>query len=163
MIIEVKVPSPGESISEVQLADWLVEDGAYVEKDQEIAEIDSDKATLSISAEQSGTISLIAKKGDSIDVGSVVAKIDTDGKAPAGKHAEKPAEKAVEKPVEIKTDKSPAPAERKVEEIHAVSEQQIAEIKPHLSPLAKKLLESKQFTNRILLNSSGITVFQRKM
>ena len=89
MIIDVKVPSPGESISEVQLADWLVEDGAYVEKDQEIAEIDSDKATLSISAEQSGTISLLAKKGASIEVGSVVAKIETEGQATAGKPAEK--------------------------------------------------------------------------
>lgn len=60
MLIEVKVPSPGESISEVQLAGWLVEDGAYVEQNQDIAEIDSDKATLSIAAEASGTISLKA-------------------------------------------------------------------------------------------------------
>ena len=62
MIIEVKVPSPGESISEVQLANWLVEDGSYVEKDQEIAEIDSDKATLSISAEQSGIIRILVSQ-----------------------------------------------------------------------------------------------------
>jgi 2-oxoglutarate dehydrogenase E2 component (dihydrolipoamide succinyltransferase) len=142
MIIEVKVPSPGESISEVQLADWLVEDGAYVEKDQEIAEIDSDKATLSISAEQSGTVSLLVKQGESIKVGSVVAKIETDGKAPAGKSAEKAVETDVEKPVEIRNDKSPAPAEKKVEEVHSASEQQVTEIKPHLSPLAKKLLET---------------------
>jgi 2-oxoglutarate dehydrogenase E2 component (dihydrolipoamide succinyltransferase) len=139
MIIEVKVPSPGESISEVQLASWLVEDGAYVEKDQEIAEIDSDKATLSISAEQSGIISLLAKKGDSIEVGSVVAKIETDGKAPAGKPSEKPA---------AKVDAPPAQAEKKAEEIQAKTEVSVSEIKPHLSPLAKKLLETNKITEQ---------------
>ncbi len=75
MAIEVKVPSPGESINEVQLANWLVEEGDYVEKDQDIAEIDSDKATLSIAASESGTISLKAKEGDIIEVGSVIALI----------------------------------------------------------------------------------------
>jgi len=84
MIIEVKVPSPGESISEVQLAGWLVEDGEYVEKDQDIAEIDSDKATLSISAAESGMIRILKAKGENVGVGEVVATIDTDGKqAPA--------------------------------------------------------------------------------
>ncbi len=77
MIIEVKVPSPGESISEVELASWLVEDGQQVEKDQDIAEIDSDKATINIAAEESGKIKLIASEGDTIEVGSVIATIDT--------------------------------------------------------------------------------------
>jgi 2-oxoglutarate dehydrogenase E2 component (dihydrolipoamide succinyltransferase) len=140
MIIKVKVPSPGESISEVQLAGWLVEDGAYVEKDQEIAEIDSDKATLSISAEQSGTISFLVKQGESIEVGAVVAKIDTDAKAPAGK--------PVEKPVAIKTDIPVVRSEKKVEEIHAATTKPVAEIKPHLSPLAKKLLETNHVTEQ---------------
>ena len=63
MILEVKVPSPGESITEVQLSNWLVEDGAYVEKDQDIAEIDSDKATLSIAAEAAGVIRLKVSQG----------------------------------------------------------------------------------------------------
>jgi len=75
----MKVPSPGESISEVEIAQWLVEDGDYVEKDQEIAEVDSDKATLALPAEESGTIKLVAEEGDTVAVGQVVCIIDTDG------------------------------------------------------------------------------------
>lgn len=77
MIIDVKVPSPGESITEVQLASWLVKDGDYVEKDTEIAEIDSDKATLTINAAEQGIISLRVQQGDTIKVGSLIATIDT--------------------------------------------------------------------------------------
>ena len=79
MLLEMKVPSPGESISEVEIAQWLVEDGDYVEKDQEIAEVDSDKATLALPAEESGTIKLVAEEGDTVEVGQVVCIIDTDG------------------------------------------------------------------------------------
>ena len=77
MILEMKVPSPGESITEVEIATWLVKDGDYVEKDQVIAEIDSDKATLELPAEESGTITLKAEEGDAVDVGQVVCLIDT--------------------------------------------------------------------------------------
>jgi 2-oxoglutarate dehydrogenase E2 component (dihydrolipoamide succinyltransferase) len=77
MILEVKVPSPGESITEVQLANWLVADGTYVEKDAELAEIDSDKATLSVSAESSGTIQILVEEGETIAVGTVIATLDT--------------------------------------------------------------------------------------
>ena len=73
----MKVPSPGESITEVEIAEWLVQDGDYVEKDQAIAEVDSDKATLELPAEESGTITLKASEGDAVDVGSVVCLIDT--------------------------------------------------------------------------------------
>lgn len=76
MIIEVKVPSPGESITEVQLASWLVKDGDFVEKDAEIAEIDSDKATLTINAAEPGIISLKVQQGDTIKVGALIATID---------------------------------------------------------------------------------------
>ena len=79
MLLEMKVPSPGESISEVEIAQWLVEDGDYVEKDQEIAEVDSDKATLALPAEESGTIKLVVEEGDTVAVGQVVCIIDTDG------------------------------------------------------------------------------------
>ncbi|NDG52112.1 MAG: 2-oxoglutarate dehydrogenase complex dihydrolipoyllysine-residue succinyltransferase [Flavobacteriia bacterium] len=79
MLLEMKVPSPGESISEVEIAQWLVEDGDFVEKDQEIAEVDSDKATLALPAEESGTIKLVAEEGDTVEVGQVVCIIDTDG------------------------------------------------------------------------------------
>lgn len=77
MILEMKVPSPGESITEVEIAAWLVADGDYVEKDQIIAELDSDKATLELPAEEGGVITLKVQEGDSVDVGQVVCLIDT--------------------------------------------------------------------------------------
>ena len=80
MILEMKVPSPGESITEVEIAQWLVSNGDYVEKDQAIAEVDSDKATLELPAEVSGTITLKAEEGDAVSVGAIVCLIDTDGK-----------------------------------------------------------------------------------
>ncbi|WP_273565605.1 2-oxoglutarate dehydrogenase complex dihydrolipoyllysine-residue succinyltransferase [Maribacter halichondriae] len=84
MILEMKVPSPGESITEVEIAEWLVEDGDYVEKDQAIAEVDSDKATLELPAEESGTITLKAEVGDAVAVGAVVCLIDTSASKPDG-------------------------------------------------------------------------------
>ena len=63
MILEIKVPSPGESINEVEISNWLVSSGEYVEKDQEICEIDSDKATLTICAEESGVINILKESG----------------------------------------------------------------------------------------------------
>ena len=77
MLLEMVVPSPGESISEVEIAEWLVEDGDFVEKDQAIAEIDSDKATLELPAEQSGKIKIVVKEGETVAVGDVVCLIDT--------------------------------------------------------------------------------------
>jgi 2-oxoglutarate dehydrogenase E2 component (dihydrolipoamide succinyltransferase) len=82
MILEMKVPSPGESIKEVEIATWLVKDGDYVEKDQAIAEVDSDKATLELPAEASGTITLKAEEGDAVAVGAVVCLIDTSAAKP---------------------------------------------------------------------------------
>ena len=84
MILEMKVPSPGESITEVEIAQWLVADGDYVEKDQAIAEVDSDKATLDLPAEVSGTITLKAEEGDAVEVGQVVCLINTEGKPKIG-------------------------------------------------------------------------------
>ena len=85
MALEMKVPSPGESITEVEIAEWLVADGDWVEKDQAIAEVDSDKATLELPAEASGIISLKAEEGDAVAVGAVVCFIDTKAKRPDGK------------------------------------------------------------------------------
>lgn len=84
MILEMKVPSPGESITEVEIAEWLVKDGDFVEKDQAIAEVDSDKATLELPAEESGVITLKAEEGDAVAVGEVVCLIDTSAKKPEG-------------------------------------------------------------------------------
>ncbi|MCB0814289.1 MAG: biotin/lipoyl-binding protein, partial [Flavobacteriales bacterium] len=75
--VEIKVPSPGESISEVRIAQWLVENGDVVEKDQPIAEIDSDKATLELTSEEEGKITLLVEPDTEVAVGDVVAKVDT--------------------------------------------------------------------------------------
>src|SRR5690554_6421659 len=109
-VIEMKVPSPGESISEVEIAEWLVSDGDYVEKDQAIAEVDSDKATLELPAEVAGTIILKAEEGDLVAVGQVVCLIDTSAEAPEKKEApkaEKKAEPAKEEKKEAQKEEAP--------------------------------------------------------
>src|SRR5690554_3707922 len=109
-VIEMKVPSPGESISEVEIAEWLVSDGDYVEKDQAIAEVDSDKATLELPAEVAGTITLKAEEGDLVAVGQVVCLIDTSAEAPEKKEApkaEKKAEPAKEEKKEAQKEEAP--------------------------------------------------------
>ena len=109
-IVEMKVPSPGESITEVQISRWLKKDGDYVEKDEEICEIDSDKATLTLNAEAAGVIKLIAKEGDTIAVGSSVCTIDTSAVPVAsGKKEIQKEEKAVSPSTQ--TSQKPAPAE----------------------------------------------------
>ena len=120
----MKVPSPGESISEVEIAEWLVKDGDFVEKDQTIAEVDSDKATLDLPAEESGIITLKAEEGDAVAVGQVVCLIDTSAKAPKIKKVnqeETPDKviKPVEEPKEIISENSfakgtPSPAASKI-------------------------------------------------
>ncbi|MEN8787788.1 MAG: 2-oxoglutarate dehydrogenase complex dihydrolipoyllysine-residue succinyltransferase [Flavobacteriales bacterium] len=103
-MLEMKVPSPGESISEVEIAEWLVETGDWVEKDQAIAEVDSDKATLELPAEESGIITLKAEEGDTVAVGAVVCLIDTKAERPAGSSAPK-----AEPKKEEKKEEAPAP------------------------------------------------------
>lgn len=107
-VLEMKVPSPGESISEVEIAQWLVADGDYVEKDQAIAEVDSDKATLELPAEESGIITLKAEEGDAVKVGAVVCLIDTSAARPAGSA---PAPKVEAAKEEVKA--APAPVAEK--------------------------------------------------
>lgn len=101
-VLEMKVPSPGESISEVEIAQWLVSDGDYVEKDQPIAEVDSDKATLELPAEESGVITLKAEEGETVAVGQVVCLIDTSAKAPEGKSKPEASDKKEDKSSETK-------------------------------------------------------------
>ena len=121
MILEMKVPSPGESITEVEIAQWLVEDGDFVEKDQAIAEVDSDKATLELPAEVSGVITLKAEEGDAVAVGEVVCIIDTDGKPATGNKSKNEVNKETEKSPEVlKTENTtyasgaPSPAAKKI-------------------------------------------------
>lgn len=126
MILEMKVPSPGESITEVEIATWLVEDGDYVEKDQAIAEVDSDKATLELPAEASGTITLKAEEGDAVAVGQVVCLIDTSAEKPEGSE---PAKK-------VETVEAPKPTEQA-----QLASQTYATGTP--SPAANKILAEK--------------------
>jgi 2-oxoglutarate dehydrogenase E2 component (dihydrolipoamide succinyltransferase) len=123
-VLEMKVPSPGESISEVEIAEWLVEDGDYVEKDQTIAEVDSDKATLELPAEAAGTITLKAEEGDTVEVGQVVCLIDTSAEAPEKKEAPKKEESKKEEPApapkaEEKQQDEPAPSPAPAEKTYA--------------------------------------------
>lgn len=138
MALEMKVPSPGESITEVEIAQWLVEDGDYVEKDQAIAEIDSDKATLELPAEASGIITLKAEEGDAVAVGEVVCLIDTEAAKPDGGE-EKP-EKSEEKKEE-KSEKEEPKEEEKKEEPKKSEKESYATGSP--SPAAKKILDEK--------------------
>ncbi|MRI02543.1 2-oxoglutarate dehydrogenase complex dihydrolipoyllysine-residue succinyltransferase [Kriegella sp. EG-1] len=130
MVLEMKVPSPGESITEVEIAEWLVEDGDYVEKDQAIAEVDSDKATLELPAEESGIITLKAEEGDAVAVGAVVCLIDTSAEKPAGSNAKKEEKKEEAPKVEEKA-KPVAKAETKTYATGTAS------------PAAKKILDEK--------------------
>ena len=124
MILEMKVPSPGESITEVEIAQWLVSDGDYVEKDQAIAEVDSDKATLELPAEISGTITLKAEEGDAVEVGAIVCLIDSEANASASKTKDNKTDKIkAESPkIDLQTPivessyaaQSPSPAAKKI-------------------------------------------------
>ena len=128
MKLEMKVPSPGESITEVEIAQWLVSDGDFVEKDQAIAEVDSDKATLDLPAEASGVITLKAEEGDSVEVGQVVCLIDTEGIDDKSKP--KSLNEVVQKKVEPSVEKEPVITEK----TYASS---------HSSPAARKILDEK--------------------
>ena len=130
----MKVPSPGESITEVEIAEWLVKDGDYVEKDQAIAEVDSDKATLELPAEASGVITLKAEEGDAVAVGEVVCLIDTDAEKPeeGGMEVSKKEEKAAEAPK--KTEKATTEKQPEEESSYAAGA---------ASPAARKILDEK--------------------
>jgi len=147
-MIDVKVPSPGESITEVQLAAWLVKGGDTVEKDQEIAEIDSDKATLTINAEESGVITLLVEAGETIKVGTVVAQIvpGVAGTVAVTK-AVKPisTEPVAEKVVPAEIVKVP---EKPKTQAASVSETQSV----HVTPLARKLMEEKGLAEQDIIN-----------
>src|SRR5436853_5545808 len=84
MAIEIKVPTVGESINEVTLVKWHKQDGAWVDRDEVIAELESEKATFEINAEQAGVLKTIAKEGDTLHIGDVVCSIDTDAQKPTG-------------------------------------------------------------------------------
>ena len=135
----MQIPSPGESISEVEIAEWLVKDGDYVEKDQTIAEVDSDKATLDLPAEESGVITLKAKEGDAVEVGAVVCLIDTKAKPSS--------ETVLEKPKIIETKE---PINKNVDPTEKDDNSSFASGTP--SPAAAKILSEKNIS---VTNVSG--------
>lgn len=149
MILEIKAPTPGESITEVQIASWLVNDGDYVEKDKEIAEVDSDKATLTVSAEDSGLVKILVQAGETVKIASVIGTIDTSA-APTEKPAHaKPETKpeVVAAPEIVK----PKPAE----EVKPLTSQPDKAL--HITPLARKLMEEKNLSDADVLNHIRIT------
>ena len=149
MALEMKVPSPGESITEVEIAQWLVEDGDYVEKDQAVAEVDSDKATLELPAEEAGVITLKAEEGDVVEVGDVVCVIDTKAKKPANAAA---ATKKAEPEIE---------QEPQAKEVVASAEKSNSNATPAKStvkatPVAKEMIAKNQInTKGIKASGSG--------
>jgi len=152
MIIELKIPSPGESITEVELASWFVENGSFVTKDQEIGEVESEKATLPLIAEKAGKVELLAEVGDTLAVGAVVCKIDTsvqpekkesveeekgeeEGKKEKGTEEEAPSEiaKSSEKQDETSTQKSSGKPSAELENVKA-------------TPVARKMMLEEGFS-----------------
>lgn len=154
MALEMKVPSPGESITEVEIASWLVSDGDYVDKDQAIAEIDSDKATLELPAEASGIITLKAEEGDTVEVGQVVCIIDTDAKKPAGdaKTSDKKKEPESSEKEEVKKEDPKKSEDKPQAPSKSVSQTEAKEVKTYAtgsaSPAAKKILEEKSIPTK---------------
>ncbi|MFJ1429728.1 2-oxoglutarate dehydrogenase complex dihydrolipoyllysine-residue succinyltransferase [Capnocytophaga canimorsus] len=135
-MLEMKVPSPGESITEVEIARWLVKTGDYVEKNQTIAEVDSDKATLELPAEASGVITLQAEEGDAVAVGQVVCLIDTSAEKTTTAAPTKEQPKVeTPKPDVVKT----APAQAEPQPTYASNTP---------SPAAKKILAEKNISNQ---------------
>jgi 2-oxoglutarate dehydrogenase E2 component (dihydrolipoamide succinyltransferase) len=168
MIIEIKVPSPGESISEVQLANWFFSDGDFVEKDAEIAEIDSDKATLTINAGEAGKISIKVEAGETVEVGAVICTIDTEaeGALKPRNNADPSEAKEDRKPPEKATTPEVKPSDPKpVETKKETGKSENYDI--HISPLAKKLLKANnltesdlvEFYKKLRISKSDVTQF----
>jgi 2-oxoglutarate dehydrogenase E2 component (dihydrolipoamide succinyltransferase) len=161
MIIEVKVPSPGESINEVQLATWLVENNQHVEKDQEIVEIDSDKATLAVAAEASGKIELLAHEGDTLEVGAVIARIDT---AAEGTSKEKNKKSPVTtKPSDTgETKKDDDKGEKGIKEVSSSQNVQNEKTELIISPVARKIMSENNISEKDLFDFFKTLRFGKK-
>lgn len=136
MILEIKIPSPGESISEVTLANWLVENGSFVEKDQEVAEIESDKATLPLIAEDSGKIDILIEEGATANVGQIACKIDTDQQGAVQK----------KETTEEKKAESEKPQKERKSNVKEVQKKLMDDSHVKVSPLAQKLMGEHNFS-----------------
>ncbi|MEI6142216.1 MAG: 2-oxoglutarate dehydrogenase complex dihydrolipoyllysine-residue succinyltransferase [Mariniphaga sp.] len=158
MIIEIKIPSPGESITEVEVGRWLVENGAIVNNGQEIAEIESDKATLSISATASGKLTILVKEGERVAVGSVACTLDTADNIVV--EDQKPVQSEIKspEPVHEKPSQTEIRVSEIVENIPAPSGEADQQIK--LTPAAKAVMEEEGLSVEELLN--GLRRISRK-
>ena len=141
----MKIPSPGESITEVEIATWLVENGDYVELDQPIAEIDSDKATLELPAEFAGTIELLVEEGETVEVGQIVCKIDTSAKAPEG------APKKKENAEEAAPKKEEAPKQEKAAPVKPVANDNSVKA----TPVAKEMMQQNNISGNSIKGSGN--------
>jgi 2-oxoglutarate dehydrogenase E2 component (dihydrolipoamide succinyltransferase) len=142
-IIEHKVPSPGESITEVVIARWIKADGDFVEKDEELCEIDSDKATLTVNAEESGQLKIMAAEGDTVKVGQVVCAVDSSKQGEAKPKTEAPKKEEAKKE-EKKNEPAPNPMPVAQEKSYASG---------HASPAAKKLMDEKGLSSQQIKGS----------
>lgn len=143
-MIEIKIPSPGESITEVEISNWLVEHGDYVEKDQEIAEIESDKATLPLIAPESGAIDIIAPAGESIKVGTVACKIDTSAEPQEAKQQKEPKK-------ESKEQKNEEPGQKTTKPKEGINEKP-AYKNVKISPVAQKMMQEQDINIDDVIN-----------
>ncbi len=143
MIIEIKVPSPGESITEVEIASWLVNDGDIVLQDQELAEIESDKATLTLNADKAGKIKIVLEAGETVAVGAVACTIDTSVAPEESAVAEAKKEEPVPAKEEVKKE------EKVVAEKNDVSEEYS---KVKVSPVAQNIMEEEGWTINDVIN-----------
>jgi len=146
MILEIKIPSPGESITEAQLSTWLVKDGDYVEKDQELAEIESDKATLPLIAPDNGQIKMMIQSGETVKIGAVACTIDTTVARPTNG---KPQTTTV-KPPEIKAKNENLTVQTASVEKPITTSEKIKAVK--ISPIAQKIMEEHGLTSNDILN-----------
>ncbi len=151
MIIEIKAPTPGESITEVQIANWLVKSGDYVNKNMDVAEIDSDKATLTVNAESSGKLTILVEAGETVAIGTVIATIDTGALPPANM---------------IEKEEVPEPITAPILPAVAVEMPVISVVSPEselkITPLARKIMEEKQISGREVLEKLGQARITRK-
>ena len=150
MIIEIKAPTPGESITEVQIANWLVKNGDYVEKDAELAEIDSDKATLTVNAETAGEVTILVEAGETVSIGTVIAQINSTASKP-----ETVATTVAEVP-------APEPLKAVAEPVKAPKEIELPETGVKITPLARKIMEEKNLSGREVLEQLGHTRITRQ-
>ncbi|MDO8928593.1 MAG: biotin/lipoyl-containing protein, partial [Bacteroidota bacterium] len=145
MLFEIKIPTPGESITEVEIGKWLVADGDLVSKDQEIAEVESDKATLTLAATESGQIKILISEGETVAVGTIVCNIDTSVAPEKNQEKQPIASELFPEPKEVAVVKS---AKSSVPEVTVKQEQSNVKI----TPLAHKMMEDNHLSMEDVLN-----------